>query len=50
MKYCTMLVLYVGKRFGQEYNNNLMKFCVYIIYTIFIYDSMDIMKIMKGLQ
>ena len=29
-----MLVLYVGKRFGLEYNNTLMKCCVYIIYTI----------------
>ena len=47
MKYCTILVLYVRKRFGLEYNNNLICF-VYIIYTIVICDSTYIMKIMKG--
>ena len=50
MEYCTILVLYVGKRFGLEYNNNLMICCVYIIYTIVICDSMYIMIIMKGLH
>ena len=50
MEYWTILVLYVGKRFGQEYNNKLMKCCGYIIYSIDIYDSKCIMKIMKGLQ
>ena len=45
-----MFVLYVGKRFGQEYNNGLLKCCVNIIYTIVIYDSIYIMKIMKELQ
>ena len=45
-----MLVLYEGKRFELEYKNNLMKYCVYIIYILVICDSTYIMKIMKGLQ
>ena len=40
----------LGKRFGLEYNNKLMKYCVYIIYTIAISDSTYIMKIIKRLQ
>ena len=50
MGYFIILILYVGKRFGLEYNNNLMKCCVYIIYAIVICDNTYIMKIMKGLQ
>ena len=50
MEYCTIFVLYVEKRFGLEYNNNLMKCCVYIICKIIFWDSTYIMKIMKGLQ
>ena len=50
MECCTILALYVGKKFGQEYNNILMKCCVYIIYNIVICDCTYIMKIMKGLQ
>ena len=34
MEIRTILVLYIGKRFGLEYNHNLMICCVYIIYTI----------------
>ena len=45
MEYCTVLVLYVGKIFGLEYNNDLMICCVYIIYTIVIRDNTYIMKI-----
>ena len=48
MEYCIILVLFVGKRFGLKYNDNLMKCCVYIIYTIVICDSTYIMKIMRG--
>ena len=43
-----MLVLYLGKRIGLGYNNKLMKCCVNIIYTIVIFDSTCVMKIMKG--
>ena len=45
-----MFVLYLGKRIGLEYNNELMKCGVNIIYTIVICDSTCVMKIMKGLQ
>ena len=45
-----MLVLYLGKGIGLEYNNKLMKCCVNIIYTIVICDSTCVMKIMKWLQ
>ena len=41
-----MLVLYLGKRIGLEYNK-LMKCCINIIYTIVICDSTWVMKIMK---
>ena len=44
-----MLVLYLGKRIGLGYNNELMKCCVNIIYTIVIFDSTYVMKMMKGL-
>ena len=50
MDYCTMLVLYLGKRFRLEYNDKLMKCCVNIIYIIVICDSTCVMKILKGLQ
>ena len=41
MECCTILVLYVGKRFEPECDNNLMKCCVYImyIYTIAICEN-----------
>ena len=42
-----MLVLYLGKRIGLEYNNKLMKYGVDIIV---ICDSTCIMKIIKRLQ
>ena len=46
-----MLVLYLGKRIGQRYKNDkLMECSVNVIYTIFIFDSTCVMKIMKGLQ
>ena len=48
MDYCTMLVLYLGKRIGLEYYNKLMKCCVNIIHTIVICVSTYVMKIMKG--
>ena len=50
MKYCTILVLYIGKRFSVEYHNNLMICGVYIIYIIVIRDSTYIIKIMKGVM
>ena len=45
-----MLVLYLGKRIGLGYNNNLMKCGVNIIYTIVLFGSTCVMKIIKGLQ
>ena len=45
-----MLVSYLGKRIGLGYNKKLMKCCVNIIYTIVIFDSTGVMKIMHGLQ
>ena len=35
---------------GLGYNNKLMKYFVNIIYTIVIFDSTCVMKLMKGLQ
>ena len=46
MEYSAMLVLYVRKRFRLEYNDNMMKCCVYIMYTLVICDITYIMKIM----
>ena len=45
-----MLVLYLGKRIGLGYRNKLMECCVNIIYTIVLFSSTCVMKIMKGLR
>ena len=45
-----MLLLYLGKRIGLGYNDKLMKRYVNIIYTIVIFDSTYVMKVIKELQ